>query len=258
MKTFFETEITYNRIKFYFSDRPAFLEREMHPYHEILFVLSGGAEVFLAGGSKCVQEKTLFIIPEETYHFFKIGDEERFLRLKISIPTDMDEPVFARTLEKLRILEMQGEGVRYALEALCRALREDGQDKGFHAYAAFLMLISALEMEEAEGMPRFTETSQGVQSLMEYIGDHLSGDLTVNRLANRFHTSPSSLTHNFKKECGISLHKFILQKRLLHARKHILNGGRPTKIYALCGFQDYSSFYKAYKNFWGISPSEEK
>ena len=258
MNTFFETEITYNRITFYLSDRPAFLEREMHPYHEILYVLCGSAELYLAGGSKKVEKETLFIIPEETYHFFKIDGEERFLRLKISIPPDMDEPVFARTVENLRILEVQGEGVRYALQKLCRVLKEETADKGFHAYAAFLMLISALCGENMEEMPRFIETRHIVKEIEDFVGENLSADLTVNRLANQFHTSPSSLTHNFKKECGISLHKFILQKRLLYARKRILEGGRPTKIFRDAGFLEYSSFYKAYTKFWGISPSEEK
>lgn len=256
MKTFFETEITYNKITFYLSDRPSFLEREMHPYNEILYILSGEAEVFLAGGSKNAEAGTLFIVPEETYHFFKISSGERFLRLKISIPPDMDEPVFARTFGKLCVLEKQGEGVRQALRKLCRVL-EEGKE-GFYAYAAFLLLIAELDMENEAEPVRFTETGETVKRLMDYVGENLSRDLTVNRLSSVFHISPSSLTHTFKKECGISLHRYVLQKRLLYARKLILEGAHPTKIYASCGFQDYSSFYKAYKKFWGISPSEEK
>ncbi len=259
MNTFFETEITYKKITFYYSDRPAFLEREMHPYHEILYVLDDNAELFLASGSKKVEKQTLFVIPEETYHFFRIKPEEKFLRLKISIPPDMEEEVFARTLKKLRILEAVGEGVRHALQTLCRVLREETADQGFYAYAAFLMLISELDMaEDTDGDHRFIETSRMVQSLIEYIGENLSKDLTVNHLASLLHVSPSSLTHTFKKECGISLHRYILQKRLLYARKLIFDGGRPTKIYGEAGFLDYSAFYKAYTRFWGKSPSEEK
>ena len=65
-------------------------------------------------------------------------------------------------------------------------------------------------------------------------------------------------SRKFKKEVGIPIHKYILQKRLVYARKRIYEGAQPSKIYSDVGFKDYSSFYKAYLQYFGHSPAKEK
>ena len=41
------------------------------------------------------------------------------------------------------------------------------------------------------------------------------------------------------------------------AQREILSGKNPTKLYEKYGFNDYSSFYRAYKSHFGLSPSEK-
>ena len=57
---------------------------------------------------------------------------------------------------------------------------------------------------------------------------------------------------------GISLMKYIRQKRLLMARHLLEKGERPLSIYSKCGFSDYTTFYKAYVKYFGKAPSEDK
>ena len=42
----------------------------------------------------------------------------------------------------------------------------------------------------------------------------------------------------------------------MNARQLILSGAAPTKVFAQCGFSDYSAFYRAYRKEFGISPAE--
>lgn len=93
--------------------------------------------------------------------------------------------------------------------------------------------------------------------ITEHISHNLSGDLSVRNLAKTFNVSPSFLTHRFQKEVGISLHRYITQKRMIYARECIDAGKKPTKIFADCGYKDYSSFYKAYCDFFSMSPSAQ-
>ena len=52
--------------------------------------------------------------------------------------------------------------------------------------------------------------------------------------------------------------EFVRAKRLNLAEMLIKNSNYPlNKIAEICGFNDYSTFYKAYKNRYNKSPNDE-
>ena len=58
----------------------------------------------------------------------------------------------------------------------------------------------------------------------------------------------------FKQKMGVSVYRYITQRRLI-AAKSLIEQGQPLEDVALkVGFSDYSSFYRAFKQEFGISP----
>ena len=55
---------------------------------------------------------------------------------------------------------------------------------------------------------------------------------------------------------GTSIYRFIQKKRLLVARQLIAQGRRPNEVHSLCGFGDYTGFYRAFKAEYGMTPRE--
>lgn len=55
---------------------------------------------------------------------------------------------------------------------------------------------------------------------------------------------------------GIPVHQYILSLRLEGCRKAIQAGAPITDVAGMYGFQDYSSFYRAFKNTFLVSPKE--
>nr|MBQ4319131.1 AraC family transcriptional regulator [Clostridia bacterium] len=70
--------------------------------------------------------------------------------------------------------------------------------------------------------------------------------------------SESTLFRTFRKELGITLHRYITEKRLSYARKLIMDNENPTNIFLDCGYGDYSSFYRAYSKMFGHPPSDDR
>ena len=56
----------------------------------------------------------------------------------------------------------------------------------------------------------------------------------------------------------MSIHKYVLEKRLILANKKIRQSVNPTVAASECGFADYSGFYRQYKKMFGVSPAKSK
>ena len=84
---------------------------------------------------------------------------------------------------------------------------------------------------------------------------HLTEGLTIDELAARFYISKYHMMRRFRDETGYTIHGYVTEKRLLLAQQ-LLEQGVPSGEAALrCGYQEYSTFSRAYKKQFGRSPS---
>ena len=259
MSNYFENKLTCNGVTFQLTDKSTPDEREIHTYHEILYFIEGEAELLTENSRRVLNNRSLLIIPRETYHFFKLF-KSNFLRLKISIPEHLNSSIpLDSIMNSLSVTDRLSDGVSFVLNRLIRILQdEDSEKKPFYAYAAFLMLIEEIDVRADQSKGAALEQSGIAPKIIRYISENLSGDLSVETIASAVNISSSGIIHSFKKELGISLHNYITQRRLIYARELIINGHQPSKIYTDCGYSDYSSFYRAYVKFFGRPPSKEK
>lgn len=93
-------------------------------------------------------------------------------------------------------------------------------------------------------------------NICDYINNHLEEDLSLEHLASFFYVSKYHISHVFKEHMGLSLHQYIIKKRLQACKNGILSGAALTSLYQQYGFHDYSSFYRAFKKEFGQSPRE--
>ncbi len=96
------------------------------------------------------------------------------------------------------------------------------------------------------------------QNIALYIDQHLDEDLSLETLAQQFYVSRYHIAHIFKENLGMSIHQFITKKRLSRCKQAISGSSNITEVYQAWGFGDYSSFYRAFKKEYGISPKDYK
>ena len=118
-----------------------------------------------------------------------------------------------------------------------------------------LLLISRAVVEKGQ-KDVAQEDADTFTLVCDYIDLHLMEDLTIERLSKEFFVGKSYLSHLFQDTTGLSPHKFIQKKRLAMQRDAIKRGMSIAEVYAMSGMKDYSSFYRAFKKEYGVTPSE--
>ena len=91
--------------------------------------------------------------------------------------------------------------------------------------------------------------------ISKYINDNLSAPLMLDNIADRFYLSKNHINRIFKAQVGTTVRNYIKLKRLYLAKELISNGNRPTDVYSKCGYNDYTTFFRAYKKQFDHSPT---
>ena len=94
-----------------------------------------------------------------------------------------------------------------------------------------------------------------VMDICKYINSDLSADLSLEQLSARFYLSKTHLNRLFKANVGTTVGQYIKLKRLFKAKELLQQGIQPTEAYSLCGFRDYTTFFRAFKNQFEKAPT---
>lgn len=104
--------------------------------------------------------------------------------------------------------------------------------------------------------PRTVEKPELLDRILLYVEGQLGGKITLEDTANRFWVSQSTITHLFHEKMGISFYKYVTRRRLAEAKNLIREGMPMEKVASRVGFGDYSAFYRAFRQEFGISPRD--
>ena len=80
--------------------------------------------------------------------------------------------------------------------------------------------------------------------------------MSVSSLAQRFFLDKNTMTRQFKRIIGMTPGDYIRRKRLENARELIRQGYSVQQAGYSSGFTDYSAFFRAFRQYYEMSPSE--
>jgi transcriptional regulator GlxA family with amidase domain len=96
-------------------------------------------------------------------------------------------------------------------------------------------------------------------SLRQVMEDNFSYNLKLEEFARLSNRSLSGFKRDFQKEFNITPGKWLLEKRLHHARHLLFNTGKSVSEVAFeSGFENPSHFSRAFRNYFGAAPGSFK
>ncbi|MBR3437624.1 MAG: helix-turn-helix domain-containing protein [Lachnospiraceae bacterium] len=110
---------------------------------------------------------------------------------------------------------------------------------------------------------RFDDKQKGVykgeeEALLSWIKDNaLDSEINAMKIAEEFHTTEKKVYETVRANRGMSLNEYILSLRMQKAGRLLYSSTMSVgEIGRLCGFEAESTFFRVFKKYYGMRPSE--
>ena len=251
------------------------LDYHYHEFDKLILLLGGKVTYVVEGVTYFLQPWDVLLVQHNMIHKPTIDPVEPYERVVIWLGRDWlekrSDPGEAldtcfHTVRQRGFHLLRTDGTRrlqymQSIQQLEEALRSDEFGAGRMADTLCQQLLIAVNRDilrsrtatEAQDSYR---VDPKMEEILKYITANLETELSVDVLAKRFYLSRYYLMHRFKAVTGYTVHQYISQKRLLRAGELIRAGVPVMKAAEQAGFSEYSTFLRAFRGTFHMSPRE--
>ena len=159
---------------------------------------------------------------------------------RFEFQVSLQDPLLSQLLTTLADETEGGFGERILVESLGTAL----------LIRLARHLIGRLPLPTSGGL-----SSERLQRVRNYVEAHLDEDLSLTVLAGVACLSPYHFSRSFKQATGIGLQRYVIQRRLEHAKRLLRQTHQPLALIAQeAGFADQSHLTQVFRREMGMTP----
>lgn len=242
----------------------------MHKCYEFIHVLQGKLLYTVDGTDYMLSAGDFIMTKPEELHSFSFPEQcnyqREFLHIYPGFIKDFPEIISSLNSRKQGSFNyIPAEIVKkYEIDKIFNGIREycsvPVPETDFMVLTYTLQLITKVNqiIRIEFPMPMQVATNRKSNFIYDYIDHHYNEDISLTDIAEAAFMSPAYASRMFKKETGMTIKAYLNLRRVTHAKNLIMEGKKATSIYSDCGFCDYSTFYRAFIKFVGITPDEFK
>lgn len=178
--------------------------------------------------------------------FLKAATPE-FSKTKFIVVSGYDEFTYAKVAIQYRVLDYL---LKPIVESELNAALQKARD-----------LLDAEHHISRNSVPQAPDISTEMlaQAVKDYLDKNYSKDVHLSELADRFHFSKEYISKLFKGKYDAGIYEYVLNLRMTRAKELLLDESLQVQtISERLGYKDNNYFSKAFRTFYGISPSEFK
>lgn len=235
-------------------------EIQNHEYFELILFLGGDFTYQVNGKTYNLNKYDLILTPPNTPHVLTWNENSKYERYNVAFhPSLIDGIDFDDITSVFDVINVGFSEVILnifkKLDFYCSHLNIN--DFINVAYCLIKELFFNIKIIKNERINNSSEAGSLLQNALNMINNDLFKINSIGEIAEKLFVSETYLYKIFKKELNITPKQYINEKKLLAAQNMILLGRKPTYVYKICGFTDYSSFYRNYLKFFGTPPSNK-
>ena len=248
------------------------IESHYHDFDKIVIFIAGQVTYYIEGTAYELKPWDILLISKDTIHRPLIDITSPYKRMvlwfrpsflqkyNINLLTCF-EIAAKRHCNLLRITPKMLTAIQSLLLQINNANKNQEFGDELLRTALVLQLIihlnrAALNLKKSADLPDDVKHDQMIDNILVYIDNNITNTLSIEKLATVFFLSKYYLMRKFKQHTGYSIHQYILQKRLIRANQLMKSGQSVLTACLDSGFHDYSSFTRAFKKIYGLTPTE--
>ncbi|OMF66074.1 helix-turn-helix domain-containing protein [Paenibacillus glucanolyticus] len=228
-------------------------------YNVLVVVREGKVRYELNGEEMIAEKDDVLFIPQSTRRSGTNWNGLPHQKHTILFTTDRHEPTGIPFLDEGKCLKFNLSHIQYAHHRCERLYEEMRGDKSYRTMICLgimqeLIGMLARELEKTELAPSKRKYADTIKS---YLLEHYRDPIEIESLAKLIHRSPSYATALFKEVHGHSPIRYMHQLRVLEACSLLLHSDMTiANIAQYLGYYDTSYFYRIFKKYTGLSPSD--
>ena len=254
---------------------PIHVDSHSHSFCELLVFLSGNVTYSVEGTAYRLRPGDVMLIGSGEIHRPIIGEgkpyeryvawmSEECFRKTERMGGDFDPEFCFRDSARRKLYLLRPESA--LLQAIVQAfekLTAVSEDRGEGretlrncTMGELLVCLNRAYLGTAHEMYEDIVSNEKVGEVISYINRNLCEPLTLDDLSARFFIGKFYLTRLFERHTGLTLHQYIIKKRLTAARALLLQGCSAMEACVSCGFGDYSHFSRSFRKQYGLPPGK--
>ncbi|MBW9157967.1 AraC family transcriptional regulator [Clostridium sp. FP2] len=249
-------------------------EIHYHDFNKIIIFVSGEVTYIIEGKSYKLKPWDILLVGRNDLHLPIISPTVPYVRMILWL-----NPLFLEghnknncdllscfqlaSERKLNLIRLCSKNIN-SLKQNLADLEEEVQDMAFGStilknalFLQFMVKINRLflgmdinkNIDDIKYDPR-------IENILSFLNSNLDKHLSIGMLSKEFYLNKYYLMHLFKEETGYTIYNYIQKKRIIKASDLIKSGMQTGEVCGQCGFGDYSSFVRAFKKEFELSPKQ--
>ena len=226
---------------------PHVVQNSVISFYELTIVLKGSLVYRVNGEEHCVQESDgIFLTPGLCRERGKSDSSVNYVSFNFLTDCPPSLP-----LKIPKILNTECKLLIACADEIRQKYYTDGDEQ-------LLRILQCLLLNVCSNLENTKEHSL-ITKIKRYVNEQLAKKITLQQIGAETYFSPLYCEAIFKQKTGISIIRYVIQRRVEEAQKLLLEGSLSLKkIAESVGFEDSNYFARTFKKVTGRTPREYK
>lgn len=220
------------------------------PYYQFMQCTKGIGKLYIYNNEYEIKKGDVFLLPKNVPHRYIPVTDEWLIDWIVFSGSCINEIMKNLSIDKFSVaVDRFSPQIHNAIKNIVNLYQKKYSDR--------VMRSTAVSYEILTVIKSLFYTPGRLLSVINFIHDHISNDLSLAQLSNIINVTPEHLCRMFKSQMNMRPFEYINLERIQLSKQFLYESNfKISEIASMCGFKNENYFRDIFKKHVGISPSK--